>query len=129
VDSALSAPLALEIVLGDFVSSLHKQCSRFVEFPVSRSFFIVSLLRNQSYSPPTLFSVAFMRPAQLAAPGRSEEYGGNAGAHRCLTFARLTEALQAVRVSLVCREQDLNLHAFWALDPKSNASANSAIPA
>ena len=28
-----------------------------------------------------------------------------------------------------CREQDLNLHAFWALDPKSNASANSAIPA
>jgi hypothetical protein len=23
----------------------------------------------------------------------------------------------------------LNLHAFWALDPKSNASANSAIPA
>ena len=25
-----------------------------------------------------------------------------------------------------CREQDLNLHAFWALDPKSNASANSA---
>ncbi len=30
---------------------------------------------------------------------------------------------------LWCREQDLNLHAFWALDPKSNASANSAIPA
>ena len=28
-----------------------------------------------------------------------------------------------------CREQDLNLHAFWALDPKSSASANSAIPA
>src|SRR3984893_13318045 len=34
------------------------------------------------------------------------------------------------RQSLIwCREQDLNLHAFWALDPKSNASANSAIPA
>jgi hypothetical protein len=33
------------------------------------------------------------------------------------------------RRSLWCREQDLNLHAFWALDPKSNASANSAIPA
>jgi hypothetical protein len=32
-------------------------------------------------------------------------------------------------LSLWCREQDLNLHAFWALDPKSNASANSAIPA
>ena len=30
---------------------------------------------------------------------------------------------------LWCREQDLNLHAFWALGPKSNASANSAIPA
>jgi hypothetical protein len=28
-----------------------------------------------------------------------------------------------------CREQDLNLHAFKALDPKSSASANSAIPA
>jgi hypothetical protein len=28
-----------------------------------------------------------------------------------------------------CREQDLNLHAFRALDPKSSASANSAIPA
>jgi hypothetical protein len=28
-----------------------------------------------------------------------------------------------------CREQDLNLHAFGALDPKSSASANSAIPA
>jgi hypothetical protein len=40
-----------------------------------------------------------------------------------------TEVLRAVRVSVWCREQDLNLHAFWALDPKSNASANSAIPA
>ncbi len=28
-----------------------------------------------------------------------------------------------------CREQDLNLHAFWALAPKTSASANSAIPA
>ncbi len=36
---------------------------------------------------------------------------------------------KAARVSEWCREQDLNLHAFWALDPKSSASANSAIPA
>jgi hypothetical protein len=37
--------------------------------------------------------------------------------------------LRAARRRDWCREQDLNLHAFWALDPKSNASANSAIPA
>jgi hypothetical protein len=35
----------------------------------------------------------------------------------------------AAKLRVWCREQDLNLHAFWALDPKSNASANSAIPA
>jgi hypothetical protein len=38
-------------------------------------------------------------------------------------------ALKEAEIWRWCREQDLNLHAFWALDPKSSASANSAIPA
>ena len=46
----------------------------------------------------------------------------------------MTPRSQALEASVLieqrwCREQDLNLHAFWALAPKTSASANSAIPA
>ena len=44
-------------------------------------------------------------------------------------FAGLARQSSVWGMRCWCREQDLNLHAFWALDPKSNASANSAIPA
>ena len=52
-----------------------------------------------------------------------------AGAEAGAQNATINRENVCLKLDIWCREQDLNLHAFWALDPKSSASANSAIPA